>query len=77
MDELDSKDRVFVQRLQNGTLVSTPLASAKERLSQWSSTVTSTVSKLGKSLREQFDGLVNSDKNKNNNNPMNITMTVN
>lgn len=77
MDELDGKERTFVQRLQNGTLVQTPLSSAKEKLSQWSSSVTSTVSKLGKSVREQFDSLINNDKNKNKDQPMNITMMVN
>lgn len=62
--ELEPRDRNFVERLQNGTVYTTPLASAKEKLSQWSSSVTSTVSKLGKSLKEQYDSLVNNNKNK-------------
>lgn len=57
--ELEPKDRSFVERLQNGTVYATPLASAKEKLSQWSSSVSSTVSKLSKSVKEQLDSLIN------------------
>jgi len=64
LSELEPKDRTFLQRLQNGTVYATPLSQAKEKLSQWSSSVTSTVSKLGKSVREQFDTLLSNDKNK-------------
>lgn len=61
MDDLDPKDRSFVQRLQNGTVYATPLASAKEKIAQWSSSVTSTVSKLSKSVKDQFDSLINNN----------------
>lgn len=72
LDELDPKDKSFVQRLQNGTVYSTPLSSAKEKIAQWSTSVTSTVSKFGKSVRDQFDSLIN-NKNKDNV-PSNITL---
>lgn len=71
LEELAPKDRLFLQKLQNGTLTATPLASAKEKLSQWSSSVSSTVSKFGKSVKEQFDSFLNSTKDKNA--PANIT----
>lgn len=57
--ELDPKDRTFVQRLQNGTLYTTPLSSAKEKIAQWSSSVSSTVTKFGKSVKDQLDSLIN------------------
>lgn len=64
MEELESKDRTFLQRLQNGTVYSTPLASAKEKIAQWSSSVSSTVSKFGKSVKDQFDTLINNNNKK-------------
>lgn len=57
--ELEPKDRAFVERLQNGTVYTTPLSSAKEKIAQWSSTVSSTVSKLSKTVKEQLDSLIN------------------
>lgn len=63
-EELNEKDKVLLQKLQNGTLYTTPLQGAKDKIVQWSSQVSSTVSKLGKSVREQFDSLINKDKNK-------------
>jgi len=75
MDDLDPKDKLFLQRLQNGTLYTTPLSSAKEKISQWSSTVTSTVSKFGKSVKDQLDSFIN-NKNKDTL-IMNMTLPVN
>lgn len=66
MEELEPKDRTFVQRLQNGTVYSTPLASAKEKIAQWSSSVSSTVSKFGKSVKDQFDTLISNNKDNKN-----------
>lgn len=74
INELSSDDRNFLNRMQNGTTYTTPLSGAKEKLSQWSSTVTSTVSKFGKSFKEQFDSLIN-NKNKDSL-PMNGTIPV-
>lgn len=62
MEELEPKDRHFLQRLQNGTVYSTPLASAKEKIAQWSSSASSTVTKLGKSVKEQLDNFFNKNK---------------
>lgn len=59
ISDLDPKDRTFVQRLQNGTLYTTPLSSAKEKIAQWSSSVSSTVTKFGKSVKDQLDSLIN------------------
>lgn len=59
LEELEPKDKTFLQRLQNGTLNANPLAKAQEKISQWSSSVTSTVSKFGKSVRDQLDQLIN------------------
>lgn len=74
LEELEPKDRSFVQRLQNGTVSSTPLASAKEKIAQWSSTVTSSVSKFGKSVKEQLDSFINNNKNKDS--PMTNATTI-
>lgn len=75
LDELDSKDKSFLMRLQNGTVYSTPLSSAKEKIAQWSSSVTSTVSKFGKSFKDQLDSFI-SNNNKNKDSPMgNLTIT--
>lgn len=74
ISELEPKEQLFLQKLQNGTLSATPLASAKEKLSQWSSSVSSTVSKFGKSVKEQFDSFLNSTRDKNK--PANITTLI-
>lgn len=78
IDELEPKDRSFIQRLQNGTVYSTPLAGAKEKIAQWSQSVTSTVSKFGKSVKEQFDSFVNNNnKNKTmSDEPLSVTLKL-
>lgn len=63
LEELEVKDRHFIERLQNGTIYASPFSGARDKLAQWSSSVTSTVSKLGKSVKEQFDSFIN-NKNK-------------
>lgn len=75
--ELQAKDRAFVERLQNGTVYSTPLSSAKEKLAQWSSSVSSTVSKLSKSVKEQFDSLINNKPVKSNSTIESDTTVIN
>lgn len=73
IEELEPKDKTFLQRLQNGTVYSTPLTTAKEKISQWSSIVSSTASKFGKSVKEQLDSFIN---NKPKDQGMNATMIV-
>lgn len=72
--DLDPRDKLFLEKLQNGTIYTTPLSSAKDKIAQWSSSVTSTVSKFGKSVKDQFDSLLS---NKNKDNQTNQSMTSN
>lgn len=63
IEELDSRDKVIVEKIQNGTLSTSAI---KDKLAQWSQTVTTKVSQFGRSLKDQFGNVFNNFNNSNN-----------